>query len=121
MCWDLFETTNNLLFEVHKKAIGTIHKQVPELLCEDCFWTQSTSHWTCTLSKDLLADAIRSLAKFSDDFEGAKHAIRLDMKKMQMKHNMEMKALDKGWAVESNFWLSQVGESGELRMKRGPS
>ena len=29
-----------------------------------------------------------------------------------------MKALDKGWVVESNFRLRQVGESGELRLKR---
>ena len=35
-----------------------------------------------------------------------------------IKHNRRMKTLDRGWVVQSNFWLSQVGESGELRMKR---
>ena len=37
---------------------------------------------------------------------------------MLIEHNRKMKALDKGWVVESNFCLSQVGESEELRMKR---
>ena len=43
--------------------------QVAALFCEDCFCTRSTMHWTCTLSKDLLADTIRLRAKFSDHFE----------------------------------------------------
>ena len=39
------------------------------------------------------------------------------VRKMLIKQNKWMKALHKGWVVERNFWLCQVGESGELRMK----
>ena len=97
-----------MLSEVHKKAFETVHGQVAALLCEDCFSTQSTSHWTCTLSKNLLADTIRS----------QKHATGPDKMKMLIKHNREMNAQDKGWVIESNFWLCRVDESGELRVKR---
>ena len=69
------------------------------------------------MSKELLADTIRSLAKFSDHFGDLKHATGLDIKKILTKHHRGNKALDKGWVVESTFWLGQVVESGELRMQ----
>ena len=73
----------NLLIEVLKKAIGTIHG-------EDCFSTQSTSHWTCTLSKELLADTTRLPAKFTDYCKDPKNAAGPDIKKILIKHNREM-------------------------------
>ena len=71
----------------------------------------------CTLSKELLLNTVGSRAKFSDYLEDPKHATGLYIKKMLIKHNMEMKVLGKVWMVESNFWLSQVGEGGQRRMK----
>ena len=67
------------------------------------------------MSKELLADTIRSRAKFSDHFEDPESATGPEIKKILIMHDRRMKALDKGWVVESSFWLSQVGESGELR------
>ena len=36
---------------------------------------------------------------------------------IEMKHSRMLSSLDKGWKVEMNFFLSQVGESGETRLK----
>ena len=61
---------------------------------------------------------MRSLAKFSDYFGDLKQATGLDIKKILTKHHRGIKALDKGWVVESTFWHSQVGKCGELHMQR---
>lgn len=99
------------------KEISVCKGQIEPLFCEGALCEVKAVDWDGIVDSKLMCEtkaARKAMHSFVEDNERATAA---EIRTALTKHNRALQALDKQWRIESNFFLSQIGESGELRMQ----
>lgn len=99
------------------KELATLTRKLPGLFCEDLLCPMKTCEWTFTLDDGILEAPKRARQHLTQCLEDEAKATGLEIKDALIKHHRGLMSLGKWFKVEENFWLSQVGEPGETRLK----
>ena len=99
------------------KELGLRHGHLQPLFCEDGLCAAGPSSYACMVDKKLLTDSSAARAAITELVDDPAKASGDEIKATLMKHSRMLSSLDKGWKVEMNFFLSQVGETGEARLR----
>lgn len=99
------------------KRIMVPAKHVEPLFCEDELCMKAAPGWSVKMAPDLIKetraarDAMRGFAEDKDK------AIAVDLEAAPITHNRVLSGLDKVWKIEADFFLSQIGETGEKQLR----
>lgn len=100
------------------KETAVLMGLVEPLFCESALCPMGEAVWTGVLDKALLTETIASRTAMHSFVEDKAKATASEIQRALVKNNRALQALDKQWRIESNFYLSQVGKSGEERLQQ---
>ena len=99
------------------KEIGVQQGHVEPLFCESGLCGETQTPWVGVVDKKLWSETITARAAVQDLMDDPQKASGEEIKTVLTKHSRMLSGLDKAWKVETNFFLSQVGQSGEQRFE----
>ena len=99
------------------KEYGVQSGNIEPLFCESGLCGEEPVSFAGVIDKRLYKESVAARAAVQELVEDAGRASGEEIKSVLLKNNRMLNSLDKAWKVETNFFMSQIGESGEKRFE----
>ena len=99
------------------KQLGVSRGHIDPLFCEAGLCGTEAMAFEGTIDGKLFSETRAARAAVQELVDDPDKASGDEIKNVLQKHSRMLASLDKAWKVEANFFLSQIGETGEKRLQ----